>query len=576
MTAVDDDRALAAAIAQWRRHSAPDEVIDATAERERLGRNTLEVPRGTPLVLRPSSAQRVPGLLAIAARYGIPLHPIATGRNWGYGCAAPVRDGTVILDLSRLRAITVVDERLGLVRVEPGVTQQDLSDHLVGRGLEFLVPVNGAGPDASILGNALERGYGLTPTADHFAAVTAMSVALADGSTYRSPLGAAGADLADACFKWGVGPYLDGIFSQSGFGVVLEVTVALAPRPERVLPFLFSVERDEDLEAVVDLVRSVLTDLGTTIGGLNLINRRRMLAMVEPYPFDRVPAGGVIPDEVVEDLSRRHGLGAWTGVGTLYGPPEMVTAARRRIRRLLGGRVRRLRFLHPRTVALVSWLGRLPGLRGRFAATAARLRATVANLSGRPSEVALPLAYWRRRAGVPSGRLDPSRDGSGLIWYSPLVPMRGERVRGYVDLCERLCRDHGMEPAITLTSCSDRCFDSTVPLVFERDDAEARYRARACYDALIESGRAIGLLPYRYGIDAMDRIVDPDAPCWRVGAAIKSALDPRHVLAPGRYCLASERCRPLTLGDAADGPARGEGGSEIADLRDRVATGASP
>ena len=34
------------------------------------------------------------------------------------------------------------------------------------------MPVTGAGPNCSLLANALERGYGITPPTDHFGAVT--------------------------------------------------------------------------------------------------------------------------------------------------------------------------------------------------------------------------------------------------------------------------------------------------------------------------------------------------------------------------------------------------------------------
>jgi hypothetical protein len=33
----------------------------------------------------------------------------------------------------------------------------------------------------------------------------------------------------------------------------------------------------------------------------------------------------------------------------------------------------------------------------------------------------------------------------------------------------------------------------------------------------------------------MHHVVDPQAACWRLASAIKAAIDPNHVLAPGRY-----------------------------------------
>jgi 4-cresol dehydrogenase (hydroxylating) len=35
----------------------------------------------------------------------------------------------------------------------------------------FLVPATRAGPGCSIIGNALKRGYGITPLTDHFQSI---------------------------------------------------------------------------------------------------------------------------------------------------------------------------------------------------------------------------------------------------------------------------------------------------------------------------------------------------------------------------------------------------------------------
>ena len=59
--------------------------------------------------------------------------------------------------------------------------------------MRFLVPVTGAGPDCSLLGNnALERGCGIMPHAAHFGAVTWLEAVLPDGSVYQGSLSALG------------------------------------------------------------------------------------------------------------------------------------------------------------------------------------------------------------------------------------------------------------------------------------------------------------------------------------------------------------------------------------------------
>jgi hypothetical protein len=119
---------------------------------------------------------------------------------------------------------------------------------------------------------------------------------------------------------------------------------------------------------------------------------------------------------------------------------------------------------------------------------------------GRPSEIALPLAYFRSLAVPPEHGCDPARDGCGLLCYAPVVPMRPDRVRCYVDTVRRECRSHGLDAPITLTSLSAHAFDSTIPLLFSRDSAAEGARAEACYRAPFAAGRAEGFVPYRVGV----------------------------------------------------------------------------
>jgi 4-cresol dehydrogenase (hydroxylating) len=127
--------------------------------------------------------------------------------------------------------------------------------------------------------------------------------------------------------------------------------------------------------------------------------------------------------------------------------------------------------------------------------------------------------------------------------------MRAERVRAYVNLTRRICREHGLEAPITLTSLSNRVFDSTVPLLFARDDESEAARARACFEALFDEGRRLGFLPYRVGVHSMGLIVRPDAPFWRFAQRLKDAVDPGGVLAPGRYAIDAPSGLPSRGGD---------------------------
>ncbi|MGH7031863.1 MAG: hypothetical protein ACREEZ_15730, partial [Stellaceae bacterium] len=212
-------------------------------------------------------------------------------------------------------------------------------------------------------------------------------------------------------------------------------------------------------------------------------------------------------------------------------------AARRAVRRILRPAVSRLAFVTPGGAArLERVLSRVPRLRhGALARRARTLDRAMQLVAGTPSEVALPLAYWQSAMPDGGAELDPARDGCGLIWYPPLVPMTAERVMRYVAMVGEVCAAHRIEPLITLTSLSERCFDSSVPLLFDRSDPIAAARARSCYRALLERGRREGFLPYRLSAHEMGWLTGGAAPCWDLAAAIKSAVDPAGIIAPGRY-----------------------------------------
>ena len=139
----------------------------------------------------PDSAEQVQEIVRIANEFRIPLYPISTGRNSGYGGSAPVLSGSVVLDLKRMNRILEVDERNAYALVEPGVSYFDLYRHIEERGLKLWIdcPDPGWG---SVIGNALDHGVGYTmnPYRDHFGAQCGLEVVTGDGELVRTGMGA--------------------------------------------------------------------------------------------------------------------------------------------------------------------------------------------------------------------------------------------------------------------------------------------------------------------------------------------------------------------------------------------------
>jgi 4-cresol dehydrogenase (hydroxylating) flavoprotein subunit len=526
-----------AALGRWRSLLGADNVLDAAAAARAYGQDTTGTSRRIPAALRILDAAALPEVMRVAASLRIPVYPVSTGHNWGYGSALGPREDCVLIDLSGLTRILDFDPELGVVSLEPGVTQGMLAEFLARGGHPFMVPVTGAGPSCSLLGNALERGYGVTPHTDHFAAVTDLEAVLADGSVYRTALHEAGGAELARLFKWGLGPYSAGLFTQSGMGIVTRISIVLARRPESVKVCLFSLKDDALLEPAIERVRAILARLPGTVGGINLMNRHRVLAMAAPYPRERAGADGLLPPEVIAEMGRQYQVAPWTGFGTLYGTRRMVAAAQKEVKAALAGVATRVLFLSEKNAATLHRLaGWIPGAAGaRLASTAATLASSLELVDGRPNETALPLAYWRNPAPAPAGPRDPARDGCGLIWYAPLVPMRAADARAYAGMVRTITSRHGIEPLLTFTSLSDKLFDSTVPLLFDRADPRAAAAAQACYRELIEAGHARGWYPYRFAVGALPELAGRMGQAQLFHERLRRALDPDDLLAPGRY-----------------------------------------
>lgn len=533
--------ALDQALQDWRALLGAEGVLPAHGAAARYGAGSA---RRIPAALRPTQADSVAEIVRIAARHRVSLHPVSTGRNWGYGGAVPPSDDCVVLDLSLLNRIIAVDAELGTATLEPGVTQGQLRAHLDHLGLPFMVPTTGAGPSVGLVGNALERGYGITPHADHFAAVMALEAVLPDGSLYRPRLGALGGDRVGHAYKWGIGPYLDGLFSQSSFGVVTQMTIALAQRPPHVEAFYIFLDRPDQLAPAVHTLRGLLRTTGGVMGGVNILNGYRLASMACPYPAQALARGTPLQAQELAELLRGHGLGAYLVVGSVYGEAPVARAAVAAILRAFthcSGR--RVRLTRDKAGLLQSLAARFPGLAARVGLgpdQAARMVSALNLMDGIPDDVALRLPYWKSGAPLPEDLPGALQSGErGLMWYAPLVPMAPDTVLAFEAMVTRVCLQHGFEPLITLTSLSERCFDSSIPLLFDGRSSAEHERAWRCFDQLFDEGRQLGIVPYRMGSQAFHKLVAPGSedPALVLARRIKQALDPDAVLSPGRYNL---------------------------------------
>jgi 4-cresol dehydrogenase (hydroxylating) flavoprotein subunit len=236
------------------------------------GTGEQNLPSGAVL---PASVEEIRAVLRIANRVRLPLWSVSLGRNYVYGGGAPCLNGSMVLDLKRMQGIEV-NEQLAYAIVEPGVTFFQLYKHIQDKKYRLWIscPTPGWG---SVLGNALERGFGYTPHGDHAGQQCGMEVVLANGDVIRTGMGAMSDNPAWPLYKYSYGPSLDGLFMQSNLGVVTKIGVWLMPEPEMYSPVDIGVDREEDIVALIDTLRPLRLD--GTIPTASMANWMRMVAI---------------------------------------------------------------------------------------------------------------------------------------------------------------------------------------------------------------------------------------------------------------------------------------------------------
>ena len=260
-----------------------------------------------------------------------------------------------------------------------------------------------------------------------------------------------------------------------------------------------------------------------------------MLNGLGQYPWDLTGGSTPLQPEHVAQLRPRLRIGVWNGSGGLYGTRAQVAEARRLIRRALRGKVSHLQFLSDTKLKYAQRFAgpyqRLTGWDLRSAL--ALLRPVYGLMKGVPTGETLHSTYWRKRTPPPAD-MDPDRDGCGLLWCAPVSPLEGRHAERMARLSIDILLRHGFEPMLSLTMVTERALTCVVSICYDRHVPGEDDRAMACYHDLLESLALEGYYSYRVGIQAGQHL-NRGTPYDELLERLKQTLDPKGILAPGRY-----------------------------------------
>jgi 4-cresol dehydrogenase (hydroxylating) flavoprotein subunit len=487
-------------------------------------------PRG---VVHPSSTAEIQQLVAFARREKVPLYPISGGKNWGYGCATAPRDGCLIVDLSRMNRILEVNESLGYAVVEPGVTQGALALQLEQHHPGLWMDANGAGPDTTLIGNFLERGFGHTPLGERCIQFGGLEVVLGTGECLQTGFGHYAGSKVTHVYRHGVGPSLEGLFFQSNYGIVTKLGIWLMPRPAAYRAFFCSAT-DAELPHLIERL-SRLRRQGIVRSTVHVANALRVLTSRVSYPWDETKGRAPVTDATIRGWCARHGIGDWSGFGAVYGSAEVVRASMKTIRRELAPlRIRAVDDRRLRTLErVVGLLPRRWSVTTRLRNSLEALAPALGLLKGNQTDHYLRSAGWRSPM-LTASTTSPHDNGAGLIWVAPTLPASSDNVDEVRRVVAEIYHRHGFDVPITFTFINERSLIATTNISFNQRDPDDVAAARACYREVNETLIARGYPPYRSGIGGFEYLHDGST-YWTTASRLKASLDPDEVISPGHY-----------------------------------------
>ena len=471
------------------------------------GKHSLPMPDRIPgAVVLPGSTEEVQEIVRLANEYRVPLFPISAGWNLGLGRRAPLRSGQVVLDLGRrMDRIIEIDEELGYCVVQPGVTFAQMHEELERRGSTLAISPTSGPPLGSLLGNALDKGGGAGLNGSHFENLCGMEVVLGNGEIIRTGEGGLDTEVHPNWHvtKFSFGPALDGIFSQSNYGVVTLAGMWLGRRPPHARSLFFAFDDDADFAEIVDISRR-LKNANAIPSMVRVTNDLYLLASQSLSPKYRPGSGRKsLTLEEREELRAKYGLGAWNVATVLHGQNDAA--------------------LQPSIEAIKSHF--LKSGKGRYisqeeAESIAPLSTALDINQLRPAGQELNMLEWRT---------------GGAIWFTPGMPMRAKAAQQCVDESREACERNDIDYMVSFV-CGARFARGVHALMYNRDEEGEARAADACYremsDVYRNRGIFVGRAPTEYQsyhqqfrTDAVKQTCD----------AIKSVLDPNGVIAPGRY-----------------------------------------
>lgn len=501
----------------------------------------------------PQTTEQVQILVNLASQYKVKLWTYSTGKNWGYLNTSNSEDSVVVL-LTKMNKIIQVDHELAYAIIEPGVTYEALNRYLKENNLKLWTDSPGGPPTGSVIGNALDRGVGVTKYGDHYAHLCGYEVVLADGTVIHTGIGNKKAgDGAAHLYKWGVGPYIEGLFSQSNYGIVTKAGIWLMREPKDYALVSMNIKDDESLVKCLNTTRELMLS-GIIQETGRFSNSVAIMTLITQAINEGLDLNKAITKEQLEEAKKKYCVPGWTGSFGIYGQNPMVKSACQLAKKELkksGGCSQVNIYSKERSKLVRKLVAFIENTKSKImlntidfilrktinsSISLVRLFPGLMNLhEGTPGETCVRRGYFRYYKDRPKENIHIGRDNVGVLWSVPVLPFRGDELVSFAKECEVLFKKYNFDFYMTTMIFNARSVCPLMVILYDRKNEIECKRAEALYLATLDLSLKKGYQHFRAGINGWGKMYQHAPELKELNQKIKAALDPEGIFAPGRY-----------------------------------------